>query len=331
MRTTIQNKTESTGFSASDYVARHRRPLNSGEQRRGLPSDLRSRSERPKAASPRTKKSRQKEFVLSPKAKLRLFVTALVLVIAVIVISGSVAAYNAIASSGWFTVSHIDLQGTVNVSRDDLMRRLNSNLSTSLWQLDLNAIRAEMERQPGVLKAEVVRVLPDTLRVTIEERKPVAPLRHESGTIVWVDQEGTTLGENTHVKMEHVPPVISGLESSNNPIAIENNRHRMDVYQKLLAELSESPSSLQEVDEINLSDWHSARLNLSARRVSIILGEEDYLARFKQALDVLDKVKHGDFSGVLKPSDAERLAQGARIAYLNVTRPNQVIAGLATE
>jgi hypothetical protein len=39
-------------------------------------------------------------------------------------------------------------------------------------------------------------------------------------------------------------------------------------------------------------------------------------------------VNHGDFSGVLKPSDAERLAQGARIAYLNVTRPDRVIVGL---
>ncbi|HYE72819.1 MAG TPA: FtsQ-type POTRA domain-containing protein, partial [Blastocatellia bacterium] len=282
-------------------------------------------------AGSRAKKKQKKEFTLSPKAKARLFSLALALAITTVVISGSVAIYRAIASSGWFTVSHIDLQGTVNVSRDELMRRLNTNLSASLWQLDLNAIRAEMERQPGVLKAEVVRVLPETLRVTIEERKPVAPLRHESGSIVWVDQEGIPLGENTHVKMEHVPPVISGLENSSNPVAIENNRRRMDVYQKLLAELSQSPSSLQEVDEINLSDWHSARLTLSARRVSIILGEEDFLARFKQALDVLDKVKHGDFSGVLKPSDAERLAQGARIAYLNVTRPDQVIAGLATE
>jgi cell division protein FtsQ len=329
MRTTTQSKTSSPEFSASDLAARHRRPVQAGGWGRGLPQDVRPRPQRAKASASKAKEKRPRKPLLSPEAKARLFRVSLVFVAACVVGLSAVAVYQAVAASGWFTLRRVDLQGAVSTPREELMRRLNANLSTSLWQLDLAAIRAEMERQPGVLKAEVVRVMPDTLRVTVEERKPVAPARRESGAVVWVDQEGVTLGEQARVKMERVPPVVSGLEEGGGPAAEESNRRRMEVYQRLLAELNQSPSLLEEVDEVNVADWRSARLNLAEKRVSVIVGEDDFFARLKQALEVLDKVKHGDFSGVLRPSDAERLAQGARIAYLNVTRPDRVIVGLA--
>lgn len=328
MRTTTQNKTSAPEFSASELAARHRRPVVSGGTRRGLPQDVKARPQR-SAVTARAKEKRPRKPLLSAAAKAFLFRAGLVLAAACVLALSAVAAYQAVAASGWFTLRRVDLQGTVNVPREELMRRLNAHLSASLWTLDLAAIRAEMERQPGVLKAEVVRVLPDTLRVTIEERKPVAPVRRESGEVVWVDQEGVTLGERAHVKMDRVPPVVSGLEENHNPVAAENNRRRMDVYQRLLAELGQSPSLLDEVDEVNLGDWRSARLSLGARRVWVIVGDDDFLARLRRGLEVLDKVRHGDFSGVLKPSDAQRLAQGARIAYLNVTQADRVVVGLA--
>jgi cell division septal protein FtsQ len=333
MRTTTQSKTQSTDFSASDLAARHSRPLQApGERRRGLPQDVKERpqrSHREASPAPRAKEKRRKQSALSPQAKARIF-RAVLLCLALFVAAGCVvAAYQAFVASGWFTLRRVDLQGVANVPREDLMRRVSPHVSASLWQIDLDAVRRDLERQPGVLKAEVVRVLPDTLRVTVEERKPVAPARRESGAVVWVDQEGVALGEQAQIKAERVPPVVSGLEEGDGQAAAENNRRRMEVYQRLVAELGQSGALLAEVDEANLGDWRSARLTLGQKRVAVIVGDEDFSARLRKALEVLENVSRGDFSGVLKPSDAERLAQGARIAYLNVTRPGSVIVGLA--
>lgn len=326
MRPGAQSKITSPEFSASSYAERHRRPLHTGA-RRGLPPDVKLRPTR-NAAPTKLKEKRRKESTISPEAKARLFRASLALLGVFVLVGGAVAAYQSFSASGWFTLRRVDLQGVTNVPREDLMRRLSPYLSGSLWQVDLAAVRSEMERQPGVMKAEVVRVLPDTLRVSIEERKPVAPVRRESGAVVWVDQEGVAIGEHLHVKIDRVPPVVSGLDEGDGPAVVEKNRRRMEVYQKLMAEMSQSPSLREEIDEVNLSDVHSARLQLGQRRVAVIVGEEEFLPRLKKALEVLDQVNHGNFSGVLRPSDAERLAQGARIAYLNVTRPDRVIVGL---
>ncbi len=357
------------GFSAGNLAERHHRrgyaattttsaPGNSG-RRRGLPNDLgaereaeeieyqaryeRELQERRQKRANERREARQKEIVsgrvIKPKNKsqlddaivrgVKIFALALV---ALILLISAVMAYDKFSSSRLFIIKEIDLQGTKKASREELLRVLASYKTQSLWQLDLPAIRAAVEKNPWVLEAEVSRVLPDALRVTVHEREPIAPARTANNSVVWVDRDGRSLGELDFNQTNQVPPVVDGLDEGSGEETKLANHRRMEIYQQVLRELDQtSPKLSEEIDEINLKDVQAVKLHLLKRNVTVMVGEAEFRTRLEKALKVLDAVERKDLSalGLLKVSDAEKLVSGNRIAYLNITRPEHVVVGFA--
>lgn len=324
MRATRGNRIHTREVSASTLAARHQR-VGPKRRPRGLPNDSRRRAEgsRRKRRAPRPG--------LSLSQVMRLTRTCLVLGIAVTIVVGMLGAYHAFASSRLFALRQIDLQGVTHASRDDLMRVLRKSMASGLWQADLDKVRGELEQHAWVRDAEVVRVLPDTLRVMITEREPFALARRSTGALMWVDRDGVVLGECSLFKTETVLPLISGLEEGE--AASQDNRQRLIAYQQLLAELDQGEPPLSEkVDEINLGDLKDVQLRLADKRMTVKVGEREFRPRLESALKVLSAIERKDIStlGLFKVTDAERLIKGSsRIAYLDATHPNRVIVGLA--
>lgn len=257
---------------------------------------------------------------------------SLTALIALILLVASVMAYDKLTGSQLFVLKEIELKGTRRVSREEMLHLLNSYKSHSLWQLDLQAIRGAIEKNPWVLEAEVSRVLPDSLRVTIHEREPIAPWRTSNNSVVWVDREGRSLGELSLNQTDQIPPVINGLEEGTSPEIKAANQQRMETYQKLLAEIDQNGSKLsEEIDEVNLQDLQVVKIHLMKRNVTVLLGKSDFRPKLERSLRILEKIEQKEISslGFLNHSDAERLVNGDRIAYLNVTLPDRVIIGFA--
>ena len=327
MKAVRDNRIRTHGVSASTLAARHQR-VAPKRRPRGLPADPHRRPEpgRRKRRARRIAQGRLRAQVM------RVARAGLVLGVAVAIVVGMMSAYRAFASSHLFTLRQIDLQGVTHASREDLMRVLRKSVTDGLWQADLDQVRVELERHAWVREAEVVRVLPDTLRVTITEREPFVLARRSTGALVWVDRDGIGLGERHLFKTETVLPLISRLEESDTEAASEANRQRLIAYQQLLAELDQGEPRLSEmVDEVNLGDLKEVRLRLADKRITVIVGEREFRSRLESALKVLGAIERKDIStlGLFKVRDAERLIKGTRIAYLNATRPDRVIVGLA--
>lgn len=78
----------------------------------------------------------------------------------------------------------------------------------NLFALDLDQVRRELESVPVVSQVTVQRVLPDTLRIRVSERIPVARLGEEqAGHPLAVDREGVVLGPSS---LSDRLPVITG-------------------------------------------------------------------------------------------------------------------------
>lgn len=307
--------------SASELAARHRRAAPK-RRPRGLPAERRRRLLRPvRAASVKT------------RAQIaRLARRTLALGLAAAIVAGATFAYRAFASSPFFSLRQVDLRGAVHASSEEIRRAVERNVKEGVWQADLSALRGELMRLAWVRDAEVVRVLPDMLRIVITEREPFALARRATGALVWVDREGISLGERSLFKAQAFPPLISGLEEDGRQAASEANRERMILYQQLLDELDRGEPRLSEVvDEVNLGDPQEVRLRLADKRLTVIIGDRDFRPRLEAALKVLDAIARKDLSmlGLFKVTDAERLMKGAPVVYLRATRPDRVIVGLA--
>jgi hypothetical protein len=107
-------------------------------------------------------------------------------------------------------------------------------------------------------------------------------------------------------------------------------------YQKRCSRIStgarpENDSLSDRVDEVHLDEVSDVRLRLADRRVMILVGGRDFRTRMQTELKVLDAADRQDVAalGFLKVTDAKRLLDGGEIAYLNASRAERVIVGLA--
>ncbi|HZS05806.1 MAG TPA: FtsQ-type POTRA domain-containing protein [Blastocatellia bacterium] len=343
MRPTRSNKGQMTGapagqagfspgsYSPGDLAARHRyAPAGTGivpprRKPRGLPE------ERMRNGKPVTSRSKVSSGWIS-RHRVTIFVTLIVLTLGALVSAGMVRAYRSFAGSHLFALRRVEILGTERMPREELTQALRQKIGKEgLWQADLAALRAEVMRYSWVRDAQVERVLPDTLRVTINEREPLALARRAGGAVVWVDRDGIVVGEQSAFKNRTIPPVISGLEEADGATVIEANRERLNVWQQLLSEFDrQEPRLSEKIDEINLADVHDVRLRLVEKKISVMLGETNFRARLEAALKVLDAVERKDVAtlGLLNVGDAERIVSGGRVAYLKATRDDRVIVGL---
>lgn len=313
-----------------DYQARYERELSERRQQRATERREARRETRQREILSGRVEKRPRPKPISDATR-RWFYVVLIALATLILLVGSVMAYNRVTGSQLFVLKEIELQGTKNVASEELLRALERYKSLSLWQLDLQAIRATMEKNPWVREAEVSRVLPDSLRVTIHEREPVAPWHTPNDSVVWVDREARRLGELDFNQMQKVPPIIKGLEDGTDAAAQAANKHRMQLYERLLKELDQGSAKLsEEIDEVELKDVQAVRLHLLKRKVYVMVGGADFRARLEIALKVLEAIERKDLSTLsfYRIADTQRVSE-SRIAYLNVIRPEQVVVGLA--
>jgi len=91
-----------------------------------------------------------------------------------------------------FRVAHVTVQGLDRVSIEELRPALAAVRGTPLIDLDGAAVEARLEAHPWLARARTLRWPPDTLRVWVEERTPLAvTAAGEAGTLHAVDASGT--------------------------------------------------------------------------------------------------------------------------------------------
>jgi cell division protein FtsQ len=215
------------------------------------------------------------------------------------------------------------------LTSEEVAAMVRPNVTRGVLNADLEKIRSALQSYPLIREAEVARLLPDRLRVSIVERQPVALARRGNNTVACVDEDGVMFGDSSYWRGKMMPPVISGLaEGGEN--AKDVNRRWIMTYKRLMAELDQSePPLSSRVDEIHFDEEQGVALTLADSRVAVRIGKEDFRTRFNKALDILDAIRKKDMDNLilLRVSDAERLLNG-RIAYLNVNDPNRPVVGL---
>lgn len=223
-------------------------------------------------------------------------------------------AYRTAASSSFFALRTVDVSGVSQGSEDQLkavVRRAGG--ARGVWQADLAAISAELERQPWVRKAIVSRVLPSGLRVRITERVPRAVVRNAAGRFVWVDDDGVLTG--TVAPTQNTPAFfMRGWDESGTESGRTENRRRVEKYLELSREW-EAAGIAARVSEVNLDDLRDVRAQLTGddSQIEVRLGREDLTKRLRQSLEALDEQRS--------------TPRGAYITYIDMTQGKRAVIG----
>jgi hypothetical protein len=237
-----------------------------------------------------------------------------------------VAAVAVIARSEAFALRRVDIVGAKRTSAEkieQLVRKAGGE--AGIFSFDLDAIRRSVETERYVRTAAVVRVLPDTILVRIEEREPAIVARLASGRLVWVDNEAHVLDEYRAERGAAVPPPLAGFDDGDASDRVTaENRDRIAAYEKIHEALT--PDDLwNRIDEVDLRFIKDASVQLADNAIVVRLGEGEYHPRLTRALVLLEAARRGDTETLARyrvPDVVTLLASADSINQIDMTRAN---------
>jgi cell division protein FtsQ len=101
-------------------------------------------------------------------------------------------ARDAIANAVGFRIAAIALSGQKEVSREEVLTTTGVTGRSSLLFLDVDAARERLKTNPWIADAQVLKLYPDHLQITITERQPFA-LWQKNGRVSVIASDGTVL------------------------------------------------------------------------------------------------------------------------------------------
>jgi len=216
--------------------------------------------------------------------------------------------FRSVAASSFFEIENVETVGLKNVAKNEIDKAVKAGMQgRGVFQADLDKIREYVEAIDYVHHVSVSRLLPGTIRVIVNERVPVALVRH-GGKIYRADSEGVLLEVVKKRKPNDPKFVLLKWEKSDgDPKNVKDNARKLALYLELAEEWKKF-DLVDRVMAVDLDDPDRAEAFIldSGSSVTIVLGSEDYGKRLK------DGIKH-------------TAGQGKRIAQISLDKPNSPV------
>jgi cell division septal protein FtsQ len=152
----------------------------------------------------RSRKSERGEALLS-----RLLWTSVVVLAAALLAILAVR----LAGSPVAAVKRVILESDLPGSEREILSAAGLSGGASWWTVDCNEVRARLEENPQILRARVSKVFPNTVRLSVFRREPVALMLGQAGgrsVPVLVDSEGVIVKVCSEASEADLP-VLSGV------------------------------------------------------------------------------------------------------------------------
>jgi cell division protein FtsQ len=178
--------------------------------------------------------------------------------------------------------AHIETLGNTHLTRAQMLSVFGADMERNVFRVPLAERRADLERLPWVQHATVMRLLPNTLRVSVEERTPVAFVR-EGTTIGLVDASGVLLDMPADAPGDphYSFPVLTGI-SAGDPLS--TRAARMEIYRRFMKELDSAGGKVTEsFSEVDISNPEDVKALIASGSTDILVhfGDEEFLTRYR--------------------------------------------------
>jgi len=159
---------------------------------------------------------------------------------------GSVLVFQHTRGDNRFAVKSIEVTGVVHTPRGEIDAVTRGYIGENLFKIDIGRLRHDLRGLGWIKRIEAEKKLPDTLRIRVVERTPVA-LVAENGRITYVDEEGMAFAELAPSAGDSDLPLItnaSGNELQRSVALLQTLRTRdPQIYSRISEVRPIAPSS----------------------------------------------------------------------------------------
>lgn len=174
----------------------------------------------------------------------------------------------------FFTLKNINLNGATYITVDDILKIGNIYMGEPLFELETDNITTRLSNDLRIEEVSVRRKLPDTIEVTIKERKPVATIVCDYGYLD-LDKSGKIIDSYKNLKEMQIP-MISGATVRDKYIGDEVDDKMVKEILNFLQKINSD--SLNKISEVAIvSENYIVAYTNTERSVQIRIGKLERL------------------------------------------------------
>ncbi|WP_240536694.1 cell division protein FtsQ/DivIB [Bartonella sp. WD12.1] len=106
-----------------------------------------------------------------------------------------------------FVVTDVDMNGNKRIARQDILKILGLDAYPSIISFDVNKARFILEQQTWIQSADVQKIYPNRVRISVIEREPYAIWQHD-GIMDIVDHTGCVIAPFQAGLVQNLPLVV---------------------------------------------------------------------------------------------------------------------------
>ena len=187
------------------------------------------------------------------------------------------AGYSRVMASERLRVGRVEIRGGRFLAEQEIRDLLGSAVGDNILGLDIEALKARLRSSPWVADAAIARALPDTLRVEIKERAPLALA--EADGLQLMDEDGTLIEPYGPRTSAFDLPIVRGLKGAS-PEVVRDRAQRAGSLLRDLGELS------AEVSEVDVQDEADLRVVLRGAGELLRMGGPPYRKKLQTSLEL---------------------------------------------
>lgn len=215
--------------------------------------------------------------------------------------------------SDTFTVNRIEVDGNEMLSSDELAEEGGVTPDMNIWTVDLAGVTRQLKEHVFVSEVYIQREFPNRIKVSVEEKKPVALLNYQS-KLYCLDPEGLVLPSVPNKAYDL--PVISGAFQGTLSLGQYVSGSTIGKgLQFVNTVLSDRPELYKILSEINIYR-KGLKVYLSQSGIPVTIGDEYYQMKIRSLDAVLrDLVSNNSLK---------------QVKYINLQYRGQVVVGMRT-
>lgn len=193
-------------------------------------------------------------------------------------------------SNRWAKLCGLDLLKTIEIHGAELIpaadykNSLQAILGSAIDEIDTREISVLLESHPYVHASRVSKIFPNTIKIELKERKPIALLN--MNPVLFLDQEAVVLPELGKVN-DLIIPVMSGFNMTRDlyPVGQQTVSQKVQESIDILKHIiNQYPELYENTSEITVNSRDEYILILADYPTHVILGNQ----HIKERLQVLD-------------------------------------------
>jgi len=221
----------------------------------------------------------------------KVFVAPVIVTLAVAGAAGLVMfrARSLMARVGLLQVEHISVAGNERLSKGEVLGLLEGLRGESLFGADLDSWRRKLMASPWVRDAALRRSLPSTVDVAISERTPVGVSR-VGDAMYLVDERGILIDQYGPQYSDLDLPLVDGLATPSTD-GTSTDTARTELASRIITSIRTRPALAKKLSQIDVTDLHNASVILSGDPAVIYLGDEQFVQRLQQYVDLASALR----------------------------------------